>query len=185
VLAATNIDIHEAVENGTFREDLFYRLNAFTVEIPPLRERRQEIPFLVDHFVSEFALKYGQAPPQYSEKLIHACAHYRWPGNLRELGNFIKRFVVFQDEAMAIAELNEKTRELKPGTVDAKIESNSDTGLKSMMKDLKHSAEVKVIEEALISTNWNRKRAALKLQISCKALRYKIKQYQLTPLPQV
>ena len=184
VLAATNIDVQEAIENGAFREDLYYRLNAFTVEIPPLRERLQEISFLVDHFVSEFSLKYGQAPPRYSQKLIHACMQYRWPGNLRELGNFVKRFVVFQDEEMAIAELDEKTRELAPDA-GAKIDASSGTDLKLMMKDLKHSAEVKVIEEALISTNWNRKRAALKLKISCKALRYKIKQYQLTPLPQV
>jgi len=184
VLAATNINIREAIEQGSFREDLFYRLNAFTVQIPPLRERRQEIRLLFEHFLTEFSTKYLQPPPRYSHRLIHACLQYRWPGNLRELGNFVKRFVVFQDEAAAIAELEEKGRELGelPQSAPAPASGNESSGLKSMMRNLKHSAEVKVIEEALASTNWNRKRAAMKLKISCKALRYKIKQDHLAPM---
>jgi two-component system, NtrC family, response regulator AtoC len=193
LLAATNINIEEAIENGAFREDLFYRLNAFTIRIPPLRERREEIEHLMRHFLADFSAKCSQPPPQLSSRLIQACKQYHWPGNLRELGNFVKRFVVFQDEEQVISELEEKDRNVRafaevvhpeavhPAPIHAASQENGAAGLKSLMKDLKHSAEVKVIEEALAATKWNRKLAALRLQISCKALRYKIKQYRISP----
>ncbi|MBZ5504433.1 MAG: sigma-54 dependent transcriptional regulator [Acidobacteriia bacterium] len=183
VLAATNINMEESIANGTFREDLFYRLNAFTVRIPPLRERREEIEHLMRHFLADFSAKYCQPLPQLSPRLIQSCLQYRWPGNLRELGNFVKRYVVFQDENQAISELEEKMRDMGMPVEPAltNIQGNSEAGLKSLMKDLKHSAEVKVIEEALSATNWNRRMAALRLKISCKALRYKIKQYHISP----
>ena len=187
LLAATNIKIEEAIENGTFREDLFYRLNAFTIRIPPLRERREEIEHLMRHFLSDFSSKCNQPRPQLSPRLIQACKQYHWPGNLRELGNFVKRFVVFQDEQQMISELEEKGSNLGPfaeaqrRATQVGSQENDAAGLKSLMKDLKHSAEIKVIEEALAATNWNRKMAALRLKISCKALRYKIKQYHIAP----
>jgi transcriptional regulator with PAS, ATPase and Fis domain len=183
VLAATNINMQEAIQNGSFREDLFYRLNAFTVQTPPLRERRQEIEILVSHFLQEFSIKYALEVPRYSPRLMAACMAYPWPGNLRELGNFVKRFVVLQDEELAISELEQKGRELgQPPASDFVNKSpHILSGLKSMVRNLKCSAEVKVIEEALLSTNWNRKRAAQQLKISSKALRYKIKQYQISP----
>jgi DNA-binding NtrC family response regulator len=181
VLAATNINMEEAIANGTFREDLFYRLNAFTVHIPPLRERTEEIEHLMRHFLADFSAKYCQTLPQLSPRLIQACLQYRWPGNIRELGNFVKRYVVFQDEEQAISELAEKSRAVTPEAAQTNVPGNGGAGLKSLMKDLKHSAEVKVIEEALSATNWNRRLAALRLKISCKALRYKIKQYRISP----
>jgi transcriptional regulator with PAS, ATPase and Fis domain len=182
VLAATNIDMQEALERGSFRADLFYRLNAFTVQIPPLRERRQEIELLVQHFLNEFSTKFSLQVPCHSPRLMEACLDYRWPGNLRELGNFVKRFVVLQDEQLAISELEEKSREMgRPPASDYKKISSNMAGLKSLVRDLKHSAEIKVIEEALLATKWNRKMAAFQLKISCKALRYKIKQYQISP----
>ncbi len=119
---------------------------------------------------------------QLSPRLIQTCLQYRWPGNLRELGNFAKRYVVFQDENQAISELEEKMRDTGiPVNAHASVPGQAEAGLKSLMKDLKHSAEVKVIEEALSATNWNRRMAALRLKISCKALRYKIKQYHILP----
>lgn len=187
LLAATNINIEEAIQHGTFREDLFYRLNAFTIHIPPLRERREEIEHLMRHFLSDFSLKCNQPRPQLSPRLIQACKQYHWPGNLRELGNFVKRFVVFQDEEQMISELEEKGSnvgafaEVQRRAIQVGAQENDAAGLKSLMKDLKHSAEIKVIEEALAATNWNRKMAALRLKISCKALRYKIKQYHISP----
>ncbi|HWS18854.1 MAG TPA: sigma-54 dependent transcriptional regulator [Candidatus Elarobacter sp.] len=188
LLAATNINMERAIENGTFREDLFYRLNAFTTHIPPLRERREEIEHLMRHFLADFSKKCRQPSPQLSPRLTQACMQYHWPGNLRELGNFVKRYVVFQDEKQAIAELEEKSRDLAafpevvhPAPIYTASQENGAAGLKSLMKDLKHSAEVKVIEEALAATKWNRRLAAVRLQISCKALRYKIKQYRISP----
>lgn len=179
ILAATNINVQESIANKTLREDLYYRLNAFTMQIPPLRERREEIPLLLKHFMNRLAERYATTPLSYSERLLQACMHYHWPGNLRELGNFVKRYIVLQDENMAIAELEAKSK----GALaeDARLEGAPAGGLKSLVRGLKDEAEMKAIEQALTSTNWNRKMAAARLNISYKALLYKIKQYQIVP----
>jgi two-component system, NtrC family, response regulator AtoC len=180
VLAATNVDVQRAIAERTFREDLYYRLNAFTVTIPPLRERREEIPLLFKHFMNQFAQKYAHPSIAYSEKLIQACMQYRWPGNLRELGNFVKRYMVLQDENLAISELESKFRGQSFTAGADGVEGNgSEFGLKSLVRNLKDKTELKAIEEALIATNWNRKLAAVRLNISYKALLYKIKQYEI------
>lgn len=180
VLAATNVEVQKAIAEKTFREDLYYRLNAFTVTIPPLRERREEIPLLFKHFMNQFAQKYAHPSIAYSERLIHACLQYRWPGNLRELGNFVKRYMVLQDEALAISELESKSKGQGFSGPDGINPNGSEAGLKSLVRNLKDKTELKAIEEALVATNWNRKLAAVRLSISYKALLYKIKQYEIT-----
>jgi transcriptional regulator with PAS, ATPase and Fis domain len=182
VLAATNIDIEKAIAQKTFREDLYYRLNAFTMNIPPLRERREEIPALLKHSMDRFAPKYSQKPLEYSQSLVSACLKYHWPGNLRELGNFVKRFLVLKDENMAISELEERSRPLSfmkpaPNTNVAGVQK----GLKSLVRSSKDETELRAIEEALAATHWNRKMAAARLNISYKALLNKVKQYRMTP----
>ena len=189
VLAATNINIQEAIANKTLREDLYYRLNAFTMQIPPLRERREEIPLLLKHFMNRLSERYANTPLSYSERLVRSCMQYHWPGNLRELGNFVKRYLVLQDEEMAISELDAKSKgangfaPLRNGSGASAPEG----GLKSLVRGLKDEAEMRAIEQALIATNWNRKLAATRLNISYKALLYKIKQYQIVPpgMPQL
>jgi two-component system response regulator AtoC len=181
VLAATNIDIEKAIAQKTFREDLYYRLNAFTMNVPPLRERREEIPFLLKHLMDRFAGKYSQRSLEYSHGLVAACLKYHWPGNLRELGNFVKRFLVLQDEKLAISELEERSLPntmVKPSVTNA---APTNGGLKSLVRSSKDQTELKAIEEALAATNWNRKMAAARLNISYKALLNKVKQYRLTP----
>jgi DNA-binding NtrC family response regulator len=184
VLAATNVNIEEAIANKTLREDLYYRLNAFTMHIPPLRERREEIPLLLKHFMNRLSERYAHAPLSYSERLVRACMLYHWPGNLRELGNFVKRYLVLQDEDMAISELEAKGKSQGNGLADASsggIAAAPEGGLKSLVRSLKDEAELRAIEQALVATNWNRKLAAARLNISYKALLYKIKQYQIVP----
>ena len=181
VLAATNIDIEKAIAQKAFREDLYYRLNAFTMNVPPLRERREEIPPLLKHLMERFAGKYSQKPLEYSQSLVSACVKYHWPGNLRELGNFVKRFLVLKDERLAISELEGKSLPnitVKPSFFSSGVMS---TGLKSLVRSSKDQTELKAIEEALASTNWNRKMAAVRLNISYKALLNKVKQYRLAP----
>lgn len=182
VLAATNINVKEAIGAKAFREDLYYRLNAFTINVPPLRERSEEIPILVKHFMQQFSEKYDCSPAECSPNLIRACLRYPWPGNLRELGNFIKRYMVLQDEAAAIAELEEQQTS---SGIDAEFTDEdcliSAGGLKSMVQDLKERAEPKIIERVLIATKWNCKLAAKQLKISYKALLYKMKQYHVLP----
>ena len=182
VLAATNVDMEKAIAQKTFREDLYYRLNAFTMHVPPLRERREEIPLLIRQYVARFSEQYGQAPLRQSAALVRACMEYHWPGNLRELGNFIKRFIVLRDENLAISELETKGRkgalcEGMPST----FASVPDSGLKSLVRNSRDEIELKAIEEALAATHWNRKLAAARLRISYKALLNKVKQHRLAP----
>src|ERR1700682_213984 len=108
ILAATNIDIPQALAAKRLREDLYYRLNAFTLQVPPLRERKEEIPILLKHFMSRLSERYARAPLPMSAGLMQACLDYTWPGNLRELSNFIKRFLILGDEKLAVNELQPK-----------------------------------------------------------------------------
>jgi two-component system response regulator AtoC len=101
VLAATNIDVQSAIAEKKFREDLYYRLNTVTMTIPPLRERREEIPLLLTYFMDRLAKKLCKPPLPVSERLVDECLRYHWPGNVRELANFVKRYLVLGDEALS------------------------------------------------------------------------------------
>ncbi len=179
ILAATNINIPEALANKRLREDLYYRLNAFTLQIPPLRERKEEIPILLKHFMSRMSEQYARAPLPFTPELMQACLAYSWPGNLRELNNFIKRYLVLGDEKLAIHELHPHGGDAGTSQSDPALRNGGDApgGLKSLSRTAKDGAEAEAIARALEETNWNRKQAAAILQISYKALLYKIRQY--------
>ncbi|MGH9503575.1 MAG: sigma-54-dependent transcriptional regulator [Terriglobales bacterium] len=177
ILAATNINIPEALANKRLREDLYYRLNAFTLQLPPLRERKEEIPILLKHFMARMAEQYARPSLPLSPTMLQACQDYSWPGNLRELNNFIKRYLVLGDDKLAIQELQPKDdgNGTRPETAHSPAEPGG--GLKSVARSAKDEAEAEAIRQALDQTNWNRKQAAALLQISYKALLYKIRQY--------
>src|SRR5882672_9387306 len=177
ILAATNINIPEALANKRLREDLYYRLNAFTLSLPPLRERKEEIPILLKHFMARMSELYARPPLPLTANMLQACQDYSWPGNLRELNNFIKRYLVLGDEKLAIQELQPRDdgHGVRPETAHAPAEPGG--GLKSVARSAKDEAEAEAIRQALDQTNWNRKQAAALLQISYKALLYKIRQY--------
>ena len=177
ILAATNINIPEALANKQLREDLYYRLNAFTLHVPPLRERKEEIPILLKHFMAHQAERYARAPLPISPELLQACMGYHWPGNLRELGNFVKRYLVLGDEKLAINELRPKSDGNGAQFASAAASEGGVGGLKSLARSAKDEAEAEAIAKALNQTNWNRKQAAALLKISYKALLYKIRQY--------
>lgn len=176
IIAATNIDIPKAIVEKKLREDLYYRLNGFTITLPPLRDRREEIGILLRHFMSQVAESYGRPPMTVSPRLLEACERYNWPGNLRELGNFVKRFLILGEEDMAINEL-QAGGPLASGGMSGM--SASDSGLKGLVRNVKDEAEIEAISKALEQTNWNRKKAAAMLKISYKALLYKIRQYDI------
>src|SRR5690242_10939743 len=180
ILAATNINIPQALANKSLREDLYYRLNAFTLSLPPLRERKEEVPILLKHFMSRLSERYARAPLPMSAGLMQACLDYTWPGNLRELSNFIKRFLILGDEKLAVNELqpkNDGNGTHFEGASRNAGENNGSGGLKSLARNAKDEAEAEAINKALEETNWNRKQAAALLKISYKALLYKIRQY--------
>ena len=160
------------------REDLYYRLNAFTLNVPPLRQRKEEIPILLKHFMSRQSERYARPPLPLTPDLLQACMDHPWPGNLRELSNFVKRYLVLGDEKLAINELRPKSdgsgAQFDPA---AKNGESSGGGLKSLARTAKDGAEAEAIAKALDETNWNRKQAAVLLKISYKALLYKIRQY--------
>jgi transcriptional regulator with PAS, ATPase and Fis domain len=180
ILAATNINIPEALANKRLREDLYYRLNAFTLSLPPLRDRKEEIPILLKHFMSRMSESYARAPLPLSPPLMEACLRHSWPGNLRELSNFIKRYLVLGDETLAASELQPRPDggggQHSDGT-GRSAGADSAGGLKSLSRNAKDEAEAEAIARALDETNWNRKQAAVLLKISYKALLYKIRQY--------
>ena len=180
IIAATNIDIKDAMARKTFREDLYYRLNGISLNLPPLRERLEEIPALTRYFVQKGARKYELDPLPISANLLAALAQYKWPGNLRELENVCNRFLILRDERAVIAEMD-RARGIIVGPGKPEIAHAPSGGLKHLVRGIKGEAEAAVIADALKETRWNRKAAAYQLKISYKALLYKIKQYDLTP----
>ncbi len=181
ILAATNIDIPKAIATNKLREDLYYRLNAFTINVPPLRERREEIQLLLRHFLFRFAARYGRDPLPISDSMLAAARSYDWPGNLRELENVVKRYLILGDEAQIIQDLcggGDMAGVAQAGSASKALKRASGD-LKSLVRGLKDEAEMEAISDALNKTNWNRKQAARLLNISYKALLYKIRQYRL------
>src|SRR5208282_888760 len=176
ILAATNIDIPQALAAKRLREDLYYRLNAFTLQLPPLRERKEEIPVLLKHFMTRMAERYARPQLPLSPQMLEACQAHPWPGNLRELNNFLKRYLILGDANLAVAELQPRN-DSTGGAAGVSATKSSDGGLKSLARSAKDEAEGEAIRQALEQTNWNRKQAAALLQISYKALLYKIRQY--------
>lgn len=202
VLAATNKPLERAVEEGMFREDLFYRLNVVTIHIPPLRERRQEIPLFLDYFLRKYSEYYGKQPAPFSDYAVNRMMEYSWPGNIRELENLAKRYVIVGNEPQIIRELSthkpiiSSTTGTSPiwGIKDTpaqaqsipvpgvptvpKTAPNGDTEMPSLLEIGKRAAmqaEREAIERVLAQTRWNRRQAAKILKISYKALLNKLK----------
>jgi DNA-binding NtrC family response regulator len=195
ILAATNVNVHRAIAERKFREDLYYRLSAFTIMLPPLRERQEEIPLLLRHFMGRMATQYSRPTIRFSPALIEECLRYPWPGNLRELENFVKRYLVMGDEGAAMAELrangqhNQMALEASSGPTVLHRESIPADGraqgsrVKASLRALKEETEVSAIARALETTQWNRKQAARLLNISYRGLLYKIRQHGIVRLP--
>lgn len=180
VIAATNIDIREALESGALRQDLYYRLNTFVLRVPPLRSRPEEIPALLNHFIRRFAPQYGSQVALPSSRFIAACLQYPWPGNIRELQSFTQRFLIQGDEELSIRELQTSSSVSAgvPVASDALCETSS-MSLKKLGRNVKCSAEKPAIERVLQETRFNRKAAARRLQISYKGLLRKLREYEL------
>jgi two-component system response regulator AtoC len=178
VLAATNMDVKEAMRSGRFREDLYYRLNVLSIHIPPLRERTEEIPLLFRHFLVKYSEKYQKPAPDPSKHLLEAAIRYSWPGNLRELENFVKRYVILEDDPGSFRELLEMTGQQRVAPRE-EVPVPKEQGLKALVRGLKDEAEMEAIADALEKTNWCRKDAAHMLGISYKALLYKMRQFNL------
>lgn len=168
IIAASNTSLEKMIREGKFRKDLFYRLAGITIELPPLWERKTDIPLLVDYFIKRAAIKMGKRIPGVSKKVLDAFMLYKWPGNIRELEHEVERAVAFCDdgEKLQFRHLSDRIKKrLMQGTT-----------LKAMVEDF----EKNIILETLEETNWNEKRAAERLKVARTTLLSKIKKYGIT-----
>jgi DNA-binding NtrC family response regulator len=195
VVCATNKLLEERVRDGLFREDLLYRINVVTIFLPPLRERRDEIPVLTDYLLRKYAIQYGRPLHRFSPEVVRRMTQYDWPGNIRELENLCKRFVIVGSETQILRELSSRSpaQDQSFQSANPSLHSPSDAtfsggtpsssagdlSLLEVGRRAAWEAERRAILEMLENTHWNRREASRRLQVSYKALLNKIKQMQL------
>jgi two-component system, NtrC family, response regulator AtoC len=210
VVVATNRVLEDEIARGNFREDLYYRLNVVSVLVPPLRDRREDVPYLIEHFRKKYGSKYKNGVLDFSPDVTRKLVEYDYPGNVRELENLVRRLVVLRDERFVLDELNAAQARrpaqqvpLPSGSAGGALPpaapqqprseppphpaqvlnliGNAETvSLKEIARQAALRAEREAIGAMLLRTNWNKRKAAARLQISYKALLYKIKDCGLT-----
>lgn len=185
VLCSASRSIDDEVAQGRFRQDLYYRLNVISVRVPALRERHADVPVLAEHFYRTFSARYHSAAEPLSEKLVDFLCSYTWPGNIRELENVIKRYVILGSADAIYADLSSKPANGNGGKphesprtarfVTPEIAPNQTVALKEITRAAARDVEREVILKTLEANGWNRRRAARALKISYRALMYKMK----------
>jgi two-component system response regulator AtoC len=172
VISATSKNLENEISEGRFREDLYFRLNVFTITLPPLRDRQEDIPLLVNHFINKYSVKMSKREVESTPEALKAMMDYNWPGNVRELENCIERaLVVCERGSIGLDSLPEKIKGKKNGN-SPKLDFTS-----LSIKQAEEAIERELIRQALEQTGGNRTHAAKLLEISHRALLYKIKEY--------
>ncbi len=188
IVCATNRDLELAISQKEFRDDLFYRLNEITLQLPTLRERPSDITLLVDYFLDKYSKLYEKEPIQLSSAILDKLISFQWPGNIRQLENMIKQVIVRNDENIIHDLIAAAGRHPLPSggssLAEARVETDfSDLENQFAMKErigrIVAAEEKKLISDVLNKTNWNRRKAAKLLEISYRSLLYKIKEYKL------
>lgn len=169
---ATNRDLEEEIAAGNFREDLFYRINVVNVHLPPLRERLEDIPLLCEYFIARHNEKFNCRAGALSHDCIARLQDYHWPGNIRQLENLTKRYVILGSEDAILSELRDREADIFKFI----IPPQGEVSLKQITRQAVRQVERKVILKMVEASNWNRKRAAKRLNISYRALLYKLKE---------
>lgn len=190
IICATNKNLEQVITKREFRDDLFYRLNEITLFLPPLRDRKEDIPLLVNHFLDKCNAQYGKDNPPISPETVARLMDFYWPGNVRQLENMVKQVVVRSDEqiiveliaaAAQMGRLEDVRPSAEPDCAPLPQEDDLDSGysLKARVGKKVATEEKRLISEVLTKTNWNRRKAAELLEISYRSLLYKIKDYNL------
>ncbi|HEY7354258.1 MAG TPA: sigma 54-interacting transcriptional regulator [Terriglobales bacterium] len=177
IVCATNRKLEEEIANGSFRQDLFYRINVVNLYMPPLRERRCDIRALAEYFLEYYNRKYNCKARPLSIELMDILQKYHWPGNIRELENLIKRYVILGSEDVISSDLQPRESDL----VTSDINIDGPISLKKITRQATRQLERKIILKVLQNHHWNRKQAAKTLNISYRALLYKIRDAGLPP----
>jgi two-component system response regulator AtoC len=171
VVCATNRKLEHEIEAGTFRQDLFYRINVVNLYMPPLRERRADLEALVDYFLEHYNHKFNCRAAALSGEMMSTLRNYHFPGNIRELENMMKRYVILGTEEAITSDLVPH----EPDYFTAEISIDGPISLKKLTRKAVHEMERKIILRVLQHHHWNRKAAARALNISYRALLYKIR----------
>ena len=190
ILTTSTNNLEPAISDNKLREDLLYRLSTYTVHVPPLRERREEVPLLLHYFMRQLARQYALSPRPFSSAVLDACRSHHWPGNLREMENFVKGFLLaggkdlpFANEDGSRSRLDKRAaishRTFAASSASSKNDCSGSDSLKELVQNVKLEAEKNAIAAALERTGWNRKAAARLLKVSYRTLLYKIEQYQM------
>jgi len=175
-ISSSTRNLESEVAAGRFRRELYFRLNGACLRLPPLKERSEDIPALIEFFLNKYASMMKEKTPVLSSKVIQTLTSYHWPGNIRELENLLRKIVVLGDVHMVMNEFRSSSI-----MTDGATASVSGGSLKVAARAASKQAERELILQALERTRWNRKRAARELQISYKSLLYKIKQLEAFP----
>lgn len=172
-ICATNRRLEEEIEAGTFRQDLFYRIKVVTLNLPALRDRRGDIPLLIEHFLRTYSQHFGRSLRPLSAKTSSALEEYSWPGNIRELENLIKSYVILGSEDVIRREvLQGESSSNGSGNGNGKVFDKHPTSLRAAVRELENRLILRTLEEQ----HWNRRRAAKALKISYRSLLYRLKQ---------
>lgn len=175
IVAATNVNLEQAVKEGRFREDLFYRLNVISLELPPLRNRKEDIPLLASHYLKFYAEENGFPPPELATEALRLLMDYEWPGNVRELENAMERGVVLSNGPTLTADL--LPAQLRGNTYStALLEQRPDASLFDVMEDI----ERRIIADRLERCNWNQTEASEFFRVPLSTLNQKIKRLNIS-----
>jgi DNA-binding NtrC family response regulator len=169
VITASSHDLEKEMREGHFREELYYRISGVCIRLLALRQRKEDIPALVDYFLLKYSALFGRHKPQVSQTAMRAFLDYSWPGNIRELEYCVQKIIALGDEGAALTDLRASRKE-------PLLEGSEGISLKQAARAASRQAERELILKVLARTRWNRKRAAQELRISYKALLYKMKQ---------
>jgi two-component system, NtrC family, response regulator AtoC len=179
LISTSTKDLTDEMRKGSFREELYFRLNGFCLRMPALRHRTEDIPSLFAAFVAKYTTLLARQQPRVKSSTMDLLMQYSWPGNVRELENVARNIVVLGDDEIAVSEISANGATKAPDDNSPSVIRTGSVSLKEMAREASRKAERKIILESLERTHWNRKRSARELQISYKALLYKLKQLGL------
>lgn len=183
VICATNVDLEAAMEAQNFRRDLFYRIGVVTISLPPLRERKEDIPLLADYFLKHLSERFGKESRPLSENMLKLMMEYDWPGNIRELQNWVARYIILGLEDVLLQELERRTTVSAKAAeapapevpeTEAPVILDDEHDLKRSSRKAAQERERELIRRTLEANQWNRRKTAQQLHISYRALLYKM-----------
>jgi len=179
IIAATHCDLQELIRNGDFRQDLYYRLCVFPIDLPPLRDRKEDLPALIQHFMGEFSDQYGKQTNGLSPAAVDCLLQYDYPGNIRELRNIVERAVLMCESGASILPEHLPQEIVVAKMPTDRVDASTADLLEGRLKDAVAKFEASYIERRLESLDWNQTRTAQALDISRRALIDKMQKHQL------